>query len=74
MDNKTFMQSSGINIFIGTYQKHPSCKKSCGQDVKKAVMKKCEIKRGQPKNAVDHITILIMMIQTAKHFSQAAKH
>ena len=50
-------------------QKHPSCKKSCSQEMKKAVMKKSKRGGQSPcRNAVDNIKILIMITQAAKHF------
>ena len=90
MNNKTFMQTSGINNFIGTKMlirtcinfisikevksqpKHPSSKKSCSQDLKKAVMKKMWHQKGAAKACAGMLlitlTIFNMMTQAIKHF------
>ena len=65
-------------LFLKSQPKHPSCKKSCGQDLKKAVMKKMwnqkDVKskgggQGLCRNAVDHIKNLIMMTQVPQNMA-----
>jgi len=72
------MQESGQgyslkNYTIAKYQKHPGCKKSCSQELKKVMLKKIGNQKmgsqGQCSDSADGNKILIITIQAAKYYS-----